>query len=43
MKATSKVTGVQVEADEAVIKRLGPEWQPVKPAARKAPAKSDSK
>ncbi len=33
-KATNKVTGVTVAADEAVIRRLGPEWEAEKPARR---------
>lgn len=42
--ATNKVTGVTVTADEAVIGRLGPEWEPSKPAPRRKPrGKSDDK
>jgi len=41
-KATNKVTGVNVTADEAVIGRLGPEWEIEKPAPKRKPrGKSD--
>ena len=43
MEVTNKVTGVTISLDESAAGRLGPEWEPVKPApAKKSPAKKDA-
>ena len=40
MRLINKATGVTISLDESAASRLGPEWEPVKPApAKKAPAK----
>ncbi len=47
MKATNRVTGATVTADEAVLRRLGPPWEveaPKKAEPRKrAPSKKSDK
>lgn len=43
VRATNKVSGVTVTADEAVIRRLGPGWEPEKPEAKKPPARRSRK
>jgi len=45
-KAVNTQTGVTVTADEAVLRRLGPQWEvqadkPAKPAARRKSKKSE--
>lgn len=37
MRAKHKVSGVTVSADEAVLRRLGPEWEVGEPAEEKKP------
>lgn len=43
MQVKHSVTGVVVSADEATLRRLGPQWKPVQPAKKPAEKSGDKK